>query len=184
MLRLFYPSSHWYHSSLNSDDLKELIKKKVGDDVKECDYFHVGYIQGPDDMDLVIRWYGSSWYLASNVYTQQQTSVMVWWDGSIIHHNHWDRTASIERLKNWYNWIVYKNILFVSINTPLHKLYIMNTFGSGRSYSWTSIVPLKASWNFILLSVYASLSSNSFCHIHSSIQIMISGTDFTHKLCP
>ena len=28
----------------NSDDLKELIKEKLGDDVKDCDYFDVGYV--------------------------------------------------------------------------------------------------------------------------------------------
>ena len=39
----------------NSDDLKELIKEKLGDDVKDCDYFDVGYIQRPGDRVIMIR---------------------------------------------------------------------------------------------------------------------------------
>ena len=40
---------------VNSDDLKEHIKEKLGDHVKECDYFDVGYDQGPGDRVITIR---------------------------------------------------------------------------------------------------------------------------------
>ena len=39
----------------DSDDLKELIKDKLGGDVKDCDDFDVGYVQGPGDRVLTIR---------------------------------------------------------------------------------------------------------------------------------
>ena len=39
----------------NSDDLKELIKEKLGGDVKDCDDFDVGYVQGPGDRVVTIR---------------------------------------------------------------------------------------------------------------------------------
>ena len=39
----------------DSDDLKELIKDKLGGDVKDCDDFDVGYVQGPGDRVVTIR---------------------------------------------------------------------------------------------------------------------------------
>ena len=39
----------------DSDDLKELIKEKLGGNIKECDDFDVGYVQSPGDRVVMIR---------------------------------------------------------------------------------------------------------------------------------